>query len=226
MRLLTPRELESSSVVANFRMNRERQLLGPNSYERELRLDVLAFLRARSAPRTVAWIDFCCGTGRALIEAACELARNGGGRFQIEGIDLGGLFDPNPFPGVLTLREHGIELWEPTGPYALVTCVHGLHYVGDKLAAIAKAVANLLPDGRFVANLDLANFRSAEGRPAGRRVAARLRDSGLTYDVRRRLVGCTGPRRVDFGLRYLRANAEAGPNYTGQSAVDSYYAVT
>jgi SAM-dependent methyltransferase len=225
MRLLNSRELEASSVVANCTMNRERQLLGSNSYERELGLSPLSFLRTVSPAVPLWWIDLCCGSGRALIEAAAEVAGNSDSScFRIEGIDLAGLFNQNPLPDILTLREQGLESWEPIGPYALVTCVHGLHYVGDKLAAITKAVAGLQPGGQFVANLDLANFRYADGRPAGRRVVSRLRANGLSYDARRRLVRCKGPRAVDFRLRFLGANAEAGPNYTGQAAVDSYYA--
>jgi hypothetical protein len=100
-----------------------------------------------------------------------------------------------------------------------------LHYIGDKLAAIAKVVAKLKQGGLFVANLDLANFRNVEGKPAGRTVAARIRKNGLTYDARRRLIHCIGPHQVDFGVRYLGADDQAGPNYTGQAAVDSYYAV-
>lgn len=52
----------------------------------------------------------------------------------------------------------------------------------------------------------------------------RLRDAGLTYDTRRRLVRCEGPRTLDLGLHYLGADDAIGPNYTGQPAVDSYYA--
>lgn len=224
MRLLNPQELESVSVVANSVMNRERQLTGRNSYERELGLNIHYWLRDFSPP--VSWIDLCCGTGRALIEAATEQSvYEDTKRIQFEGIDLAGMFNANSFPDLLTLRERGIEYWEPTGPYALVTCVHGLHYVGDKLSAISKAVAKLSPQGLFVANLDLANFRYFDGRPAGRSVASRLRDNGISYDSRRRLVRCQGPRLPDFGLTYIGADDQAGPNYTGQSAVDSYYTV-
>jgi SAM-dependent methyltransferase len=225
MRLLTPQELEASAVVANCAMNRDRKLLGSNSYERELGLHIPSFLRGCSPAVPVSWIDLCCGRGRALIEATAELVQSGDTKpFQIEGIDLAGWINPNPFPNVLILHEQALEDWEPTGPYALVTCVHGLHYVGDKLAAITKAVAKLRPDGLFVANLDLANFRYADGRAAGRSVANRLRDAGLTYDARRRLIRCQGARKVEFGLRYVGADDRVGPNYTGQSAVDSYYA--
>jgi SAM-dependent methyltransferase len=224
MRLLNSKELEASAVVANCAMNRERQLTGPNSYDRDLGFNILSFLQDRSFP--VSWVDLCCGTGRALIQATMELQKHRDIQdFQIEGIDLTGYFAPNPLPELLTFREQGLEDWEPTGSYTLVTCVHGLHYVGDKLGAIAKAVARLRPDGVFLANLDLANFRDVDGRSARRIILSRFQENGLSYDSRRHLLECQGPRAVDFGLGYLGADDAIGPNYTGQSAVDSYYII-
>ena len=41
MQLLKNEHLEQSTVVANCRMNRERQALGDNSYEREVNNHVL-----------------------------------------------------------------------------------------------------------------------------------------------------------------------------------------
>jgi SAM-dependent methyltransferase len=224
MKLLRTEELERSDIVANCRMNRERQLAGTNSYSRDLKLDILAFLRDSKHSKPVKWIDLCCGTGRALLEAAAELERlSKSGEFQIEGVDLAGLFLPNDFPRTLELVSATIETWEPTGPYALATCVHGLHYLGDKLAAIAKIVRNLTSSGLFLANLDLANFRKPGGKPAGRMIAVSLRECGLVYDTRTRLLICHGRREVDFRLRYLGADDSAGPNYTGQPAVDAHY---
>ena len=55
-------------------MNRVRQLAGVHSYARELGLDPLGVLRAAIAGGgTGAWLDLCCGTGRALIRAAIAL---------------------------------------------------------------------------------------------------------------------------------------------------------
>ena len=222
--LLGAEDLARSSVVANCAMNRERRLTGSNGYQRDLGQDILAFLRSRRHKGPATWFDLCCGTGRALIEAAREIAQDQqAAGITIEGVDLAGMFDPNPFPRILTLIERAAEDWTPAARYALITCVHGLHYVGDKLGLIEKAVRCLLPGGLLAANLDLGNFRFLDGRPAGRTVAARLRANGLSYDTRRRLVRCEGPRVVNFGLRYLGADDTAGPNYTGQAAVASYY---
>lgn len=64
-------ELEQSDIVANSRMNRERACVGPNSYAREMGFDPLAFLQTRLCTQErVAWLDLCCGRGRALIQAA------------------------------------------------------------------------------------------------------------------------------------------------------------
>jgi SAM-dependent methyltransferase len=92
MRLLPDDELERSAVVANCRMNRERGLLGSNGYGRELGLDPLDFLKNRPVPgRPTAWLDLCCGSGKALIEAA-TLIHAGGLGIQVIGVDLVGMF--------------------------------------------------------------------------------------------------------------------------------------
>ncbi len=71
MNLLTDDILERSAVVANCRMNRERDLLGSNGYDRELGFNPLDFLREKLAHQDQAdWLDLCCGTGKALIQAA------------------------------------------------------------------------------------------------------------------------------------------------------------
>ena len=90
-------ELERSAVVANCRMNRERNLLGSNGYERELGFDPLVFLKARTAiDRPVAWLDLCCGTGKALIQAA-EIIQGERLDMEIVGVDLVGMFErPDP----------------------------------------------------------------------------------------------------------------------------------
>ena len=130
---------------------------------------------------------------------------------------------PDPDLTCLRLVEASLTAWQPDRAFDLITCVHGLHYVGDKLGLIARAASWLADDGLFVANLDLANLKLDDGRAAGRKVTSDLRRAGLEYDRRRRLVVCRGRRAVDLPFRYLGADDRAGPNYTGQPAVDSYY---
>lgn len=223
MELKNDRELSDSPVVANCRMNRERELTGGNSYARDLGLAPVDFLRARLENReTVRWLDLCCGRGRALIEAAGALS-NEAERVQVTGIDLVGMFDPADLPN-LQLIETSIEDWIPVGRFDLITCVHGLHYVGDKLGTLRSAVSWLVADGCLVAHLDPKNLRHDRHADFGRMAIRHLRGSGLTFDSRMKIVRCEGRREIPSPWHYRGADDSAGPNFTGQPAVDSWYA--
>jgi SAM-dependent methyltransferase len=206
-------------------MNRERELAGSNGYQRELGFAPLDFLRARVAPgRTPRWLDLCCGTGRALVQAAALLEQEGlAGAVSITGVDLVAMFWPGPAPPGLRLLAASAHTFAPAERFDLITCVHGLHYLGDKLQVIARAASWLTEDGLFAAHLDLANLRGAGGEPLGRRAAALLRAAGFAYDRRRHLLTCRGQRAVRFPLEYLGADDTAGANYTGQDAVHAHY---
>lgn len=226
--LLPDDDLAQSSVVANCAMNRERQLTGPNSYERELGsnpVDRLTTTLAESPASTVAWLDLCCGTGRALTQAAQRLADEGlAERAQIVGVDLVDYFDPVSVADLpLELICDSVTSWEPSQRFDLITCIHGLHYVGDKLATLARAAGWLKDDGQLIADLDLASIRLPDGAPAGRALAIALRRAGFGYDPRRRRITRTGYASVALPYVYLGADDQAGPNYTGQPAVDSIY---
>lgn len=208
-------------MVANNAMNRERGLDGVNSYARDLGFHPLDRLRPRLAEHgAAAWLDLCCGQGRALAEAA----RRAPAGLELAGVDLVDHFDPQT-SGVdgLTLVTASIAQWQPDRTFDLITCVHGLHYVGDKLGVLARALTWLSPGGTFAAHLDLASIRLADGTPAARLVRRLLREAGVAYDARRRIVSRTGPAVLDLPLAYAGADDQAGPNYTGQPAVDSYY---
>ncbi|MFI6267239.1 class I SAM-dependent methyltransferase [Micromonospora sp. NPDC051006] len=231
--LLGSDALEQSAVVANCAMNRERQLSGVNSYTRELGFNPLDVLAAgpvgadRAEPLAAAgWLDLCCGTGRALIQAAGELRLAGlTERTVLVGVDLVDAFDPVPAPPLnLELICASVANWAPTRTFNLITCLHGLHYVGDKLAVLTRAAGWLTPTGRLVADLDLSSIRLADGRPVGQRLTARLRAAGFSYDSRRRRISCTGRRDARLPYSYLGADDRAGANYTGQPAVHSHYA--
>jgi hypothetical protein len=71
--------------------------------------------------------------------------------------------------------------------------------------------------------LDLGSVRLADGQPAGRPLAARLRAAGYRYNPRRHQISCVGPRQARLPYIYIGADPHAGPNYTGQPAVRSYY---
>jgi hypothetical protein len=75
-------------------MNRERDLTGSNAYAREVGFNPLDFLRGRAADdRETAWLDLCCGTGRALTQAA-EIVQAEGLSVEIVGVDPVGMFHP------------------------------------------------------------------------------------------------------------------------------------
>jgi hypothetical protein len=101
--------------------------------------------------------------------------------------------------------------------------VHGLHYVGDKLGALTRAASWLTGDGVLVANLDLEGIRLPDADTGRHRLAKVLRGNGLVYDPRRHRITCRGHRDIVLPLEYIGADDQAGPNYTGQPAVDSHY---
>ncbi|HWO59994.1 MAG TPA: class I SAM-dependent methyltransferase [Umezawaea sp.] len=204
--------LERSSVVANNAMNRERGLTGPNSYTKDLGTDLVALLDGAR------WLDLCCGSGRALEDARALF----GDRVRTVGLDLVDHFAVEGPEFVVG----SLATWRPEGAFDLITCVHGLHYVGDKLGAISRAASWLAPGGRFTANLDVADVRDEDGAPLGRKLTGALRAAGFTYDTRRRVVSCVGGRSPVLPFDYLGADDRAGPNYTGQPAVVSFYRPT
>ncbi|MFC5824394.1 methyltransferase domain-containing protein [Nonomuraea insulae] len=239
MNLATDSDLEQSTVVANRLMNRERRLAG---YNRELGVDIAGVLRTTKT-RPARWLDLCCGSATALAEAAHLL----GDDVEITGVDLVDFFACPPNPPRLHLITASATTWHPAStapdpgtelaattasglatahpdaPYDLITCVHGLHYLGDKLALLARIPGWLTDDGLFVANFDVHSIRLEDGTPAGRRLTSALRSQGLAYDGRTRRIRCPGRRAINLPYRYLGANDQAGPNYTGQPAVDSHY---
>ncbi|MEU8515652.1 class I SAM-dependent methyltransferase [Kitasatospora sp. NPDC048722] len=221
VRLIPDDELVGSSVVANNTMNRERGLSGVNSYARELGFDPAEWLLARGGAAP-AWLDLCSGEGRAMVEAARRLPEGA----VLTGVDLVGPLAPPPdadsLPG-LRMVTAALADWTPRRSYDLITCVHGLHYLGDQLGVIARAAAWLAPDGRFAAHFDPESVRWAGGASAGRAVVAALREAGFAYRARRHLLVLEGGRSVHLPFAYAGADADAGPNYTGQPAVASHY---
>lgn len=221
--LLDQMELAGSDVVANCQMNRQRGLLGSNSYERDLGFDLLEYLRAVCLREGCArWLDLCCGSAAALV-AAAEIAAAESQRIEIVGIDLVGMFCTTDNVPHLQLLTTSLEDYRPTAAFDLITSVHGLHYLGDKLGLIAKAVSWLTPTGRFVGNLDAQNLQ-LRGQRTSQSIFRYLRNAGLSYSTRTKLLECDGRRELSPPFDYLGADDAAGPNYTGQAAVDSHYA--
>lgn len=226
MKLLNDSELERSWTVANASMNRDRGLAGANSYAKELGFSPLEFVNERLATHGHAsWLDLCCGNGRALLNAAIELARQTPPPdVELIGVDLVNTWPASQSHGLpVRFESASLHRWRPQRSFDLITCAHGLHYLGDKLDVIERACGWLEPDGRFAAHLDPANLRFDDDRAMTRMLLKQLRSFGLTYDHRRRLLLCGGPRSINFGYAYQGADDEAGPNSTGQRAVNSYY---
>lgn len=225
MKLVENKELENSSIVANSLMNRERNLIGGNSYKKELRFEIVNYLQEKLLLNNkVSWLDICCGRGKALIETEkllSEISENK--KIKLVGIDLVNAFEKYSKTEILELKEASINTWETKEEFDLITCVHGLHYIGDKLGVIKKAVSWLAKDAMFIANLDLNNLKFENGKCAGRSIISSLRTLSISYDSKNHLLSCKGKKDFSLNYHYIGADALAGPNYTGQSAVDSYY---
>ena len=167
----------------------------------------------------------CCGEGRALLQCALNLYENNlQDRVTLKGIDLIPGFQPIP-PNITCLQWQvgSVVDWTADDQYDFITCVHGLHYVGDKLLVVQRACQTLTAQGVFMAHLDLQNIKISN-QLSNKWVLKKFRDNGQEYNARKRMLFCKGPWKLDFGLRYEGASDKAGPNYTGQEAVDSFYA--
>jgi trans-aconitate methyltransferase len=88
-------------------------------------------------------------------------------RVETVGVDLTDHFAA-PAPPAVRLVTASVTCWEPGGRADLVTCVHGLHYVGDKLAVLARAASWLTDDGLLAASFDTRTIR-LDGKPATKR---------------------------------------------------------
>lgn len=208
--LLDDSQLEATTVVVNSQMNRQRGLTGVNSYSKDLGFPLEQYLRERP---DLSWLDLCCGEGRALSQAAGEFPA-----LRLRGLDLVAAFAPAAEQVKFSVGS--LLHYRPSERFDLITCVHGLHYVGDKLGALERISSWLSCEGLFLGHLDLANLK-LNNRSASRKVLSRLRAAGYEFDRRRRIV--KGAGRLDFGLQYQGADPKAGPNFSGQSAVNSHY---
>jgi SAM-dependent methyltransferase len=225
MKLLSENELVWSWVVANSKMNRKRNASGVNSYEKELKIKPEVFLEEYIRQfGSVKWLDICCGEGKALIQAAEYLATKAlQNKAILKGIDLVEAFHPIP-PSItcVELEVKSIVEWEATEQYDLITSVHGIHYIGDKLKVLSAILERLSEQGIFIANLDLNNIHFLNG-DADKHLKDIFKQYNVQYNTRSRLLTCKGPRQINFNVSYKGANDEVGPNYTGQDSVCSVY---
>ena len=215
--MLDHRQVVESEIVANSVMNRERCLAGVNSYARELRFDPLDWLahRVKARGRAV-WYDACCGEGRALREASATVAETVcGDAYRFIGVDLVTAFStPKSGP---SLFAADVMTFAPEEPVDLITFVHGLHYLSNKLAFLEHAYRLLAPGGLLIGHLDLNNVRLASGEPLSKRIfEGNSHRDGTPLSLSRHLLKIekTAPT-LSFGLRWIGASISEKTNYTG-----------
>jgi ubiquinone/menaquinone biosynthesis C-methylase UbiE len=226
MDLLAEDKLIWSPVVANSRMNRERNSSGINSYEQEFKFKPELYLEKKVIDFGYAsWLDLCCGQGKALNQVALYFYnQNLQDKVKLKGVDLLSLFqEQDERIKCVEFETASIVDWKPDQKYDLITCVHGVHYLGDKLKALEAAFSTISPSGLFVANFDI-NSIIVEGKSSQDYLKNLFKVMGITYNSRRKVIQQHGSLRIKFGLKYLGADDKSGPNYTGQDAVTSYYA--
>ncbi len=225
--MLDADELLASPLVANATMNRGRGLSGVNSYERDLRFAPLPFLAARAEARGEAlWYDACCGQGRALAEAGRQIDAAGwGSKVRLVGADLAGMF-VSPLPPRVQFVQADAVAYSLGARADLITCVHGLHYLGDKLAFLQNAYAQLAPGGLFLGSLDAANVCGPGGAPIFARLARRARRGGVRLELKGQVLHLerTGAL-LDFRAVYRGAAASARPHASGITVIESWYDV-
>lgn len=225
MNLLPENQLIWSATVANSRMNRERNASGINSYEQEIGFKpelFIAELVLKSGQ--AAWADLCCGAGLALSQTEAYLEKAGLQKnVHLEGVDLISNFkqDAAEKSNIHFIFKPVLE-WAPACEYDLITCIHGLHYIGDKLKLVELAVKDLKENGLFIANLDLNNI-SIGNDPKNNLLKKRFHMNGFTYNNRKKILSRKGNQPVNFHMKYSGADDQFGPNYTGQDSVLSYY---
>jgi len=228
MKIKNKEELEWSSIVANNSMNRERKAIGINSYEKDIYLNPVEFINAGLPKGNISWMDLCCGQGNALIEVAKlfsgkKLENN----LSMQGVDLVDFFnDYEEYKDFLLLKKMNLEDWIPEEDYDLITIVHGLHYIGDKLNLLKKAMESLKKKGILIANLDLNNIKINGKDDSLSLIKRYFKKENLNYNSRRKILKIEGKRSLNVPFKYIGANDEAGPNYSGQNSVDSVYGVS
>ena len=219
MNLLSDDELEASAIVANCRMNRQRQLLGGNGYDKELGVNPIEFLQelATESIAPIRWLDLCCGTGRALIEMAehCQ-GSEFEDRIEIVGIDLVDYFFPVPTSiKSLELKTASLSRWAPasSAKFDLITCVHGLHYIGDKLGLLERICGWLKPAGTFIGQLDLDNVRDQSGQKVAKILLQTFRKNEFDFCPRRRRLRSDGAKEISFerGIVERKQNDSSEP---------------
>ncbi|MBX2841459.1 MAG: class I SAM-dependent methyltransferase [Flammeovirgaceae bacterium] len=216
-------ELQWSPVVANNSMNRKRKATGINSYEKDTKFNPISFFEKKLSHKSVKWLDLCCGEGNALIETAKYFQHKSFSyKPQFYGIDLVDFFSKDK-PDNVSFQTLNLANWQPSEKYDLITCVHGLHYMGDKLGLIAKASRALTPEGIFIGNLDIKNILISDEKDSSKIIQSHFKKHGIQYNYRTKMLHIDGFSKLNTNFKFKGADDQAGSNYTGQEVVNSYY---
>lgn len=97
------------------------------------------------------------------------------------GVDLAGMFSARIDARTLTLIEASLTAWNPAESCDLITCIHGLHYIVDKLGLIARGSSWLNREGFFIASLDAGNLRLNPNGTSSRVFAKELWKAHVEY---------------------------------------------
>jgi SAM-dependent methyltransferase len=222
--LLSEAELEWSDVVANNSMNRERKATGVNSYEKDLKLNPLTFILNRKNQEIIQWLDLCCGKGNALIEVAKSFKNTDfEAKTHLKGIDLVDYFSDKKGLNNLDFEALNLSTWLPIIRFDLITIVHGLHYVGDKIGLIIKAASALKEDGVLMANMDVKNIKITNSEPSEKVMKSFFKKVNIEYNDKTKMIKIVGAKTIEKPFSYVGADDSVGTNYTGQRVVDSVY---
>jgi SAM-dependent methyltransferase len=218
---LSASDLVKSDIVVNGLMNRDRGFLGVNSYSRELKMDLDSWLRGRAAVGTaITWYDACCGRGRALTEAASILDEYQPERWVLQGSDL--LDDFVDHGADVRLTAADAVTFRTDAKFDLITCVHGIDYLGDKLGFLQNAYQLLAPGGVLCATMDLSNVMLNDRPVIG--FSALLNWQGVKLKFRDYLLRIErNDVPLTFKGSYAGATPSSTPNYTGNQVIDSWY---
>lgn len=225
MDFVSDHELLNSPVVANSIMNRSRALKGVNSYERDLKFDISQFILNRIKHNgAVNWCDICCGEAKALLAMYDILCAGYSGKnIELFGIDLvvNKAYDLSTDKIHLCITEGNVMEYPLPFKAELITCVHGLHYIGDKLGLLQRLYADLEIQGVLIAHIDPDNLKLPMDWKA---LLRSIRKNGVDIVYKNHIITITKNDR-DFihGLVYKGATISETPNYTGIIAVDSCY---
>jgi hypothetical protein len=129
MKLIPENKLIWSPVVANSRMNRERNASGINSYEQEFKFKPEEFLEERIVRfGKASWLDLCCGYGKAMNQVAEYFIRKSlQNSIRFTGVDLVADFIEPALPKPFLVFEAGsVTDFEAKTKYDLITSVHGI----------------------------------------------------------------------------------------------------